>query len=178
MIIMGVDPGTVATGYGFVDQRGSRFTCMAEGDVRAPARWPMETRLKVIHDAMVELIARYHPDAVAVEDAFISKQKSPQTAIKLGQARGVILLAAAQAGLPVTSYTPNVVKQSVVGNGRAEKQQVIYMVTRLVNLPVPPKSEHAADALGLALCHLQRGAMDALTAATTKRVRTTHRRGS
>lgn len=168
MIVLGVDPGTVATGFGVVARQGSRFTCLAEGDVRAPARWPMEVRLKTIHDAITELILRFAPQALAVEDAFISKLKSPQTAVKLGQARGVILLAGAQAGLPVVSYAPNVVKQSVVGNGRAEKEQVIYMVTRLLNLPGGPKSEHAADALGLALCHLQRGRMDALAAGATR----------
>ncbi len=168
MIVLGVDPGTVATGYGVVDRQGSRYVCLAEGDVRAPARWSMELRLKTIHDAMIELIQRHRPEAVAVEDAFISKLKSPQTAIKLGQARGVILLAAAQAGLPVSNYSPNVVKQSVVGNGRAEKQQVAYMVTRLLNLSAPPKSEHAADALGLALCLLQRGAIDAMTNHTNR----------
>ena len=166
MIVLGVDPGTVATGFGVVAQSGSRFACLEEGDVRAPARRPMPERLNIIHAKIVELIAHHRPDAVAVEDAFISKQKSPQTAVKLGQARGVILLACAQAGVPVTDYTPNVVKQSVCGYGRADKEQVIYMIQRLLNLPSPPFSEHAADALGLALCHLQRGRIDALARAT------------
>jgi len=164
MIVLGVDPGTVATGFGVVQQQGSRYICLAQGDVRAPAKWPMEMRLKTIYDAMVELICQHRPQAAAVEDAFISKTKSPQTAIKLGQARGVILLACAQAGIPVTSYTPNVAKQSVVGYGSATKEQMIYMVTRLLNLSTPPKSDHAADALGLALCLMQRGRIDALAA--------------
>jgi crossover junction endodeoxyribonuclease RuvC len=167
MIVLGVDPGTVATGYGVVVQQGSRYICLAEGDVRAPSRWAMESRLKAIYDAIAELICTHRPQAAAVEDAFISKTKSPQTAIKLGQARGVILLACAQANIPVSNYSPNVAKQSVVGYGSASKDQMSYMVTRLLNLPKPPKSEHAADALGLALCLLQRGRIDAMTAGAT-----------
>ncbi len=162
MIVLGIDPGTVATGYGVVAVSGSRHSCLDAGDIRASAALPMEQRLRIIHDKVAELIAHHQPDAVAVEDAFVAK--NPQTALKLGQARGVVLLAAASAGLPVANYTPTHVKQSVVGYGRADKEQVIFMITRLLNLPEPPKSDHAADALGLALCHLQKGRYDALAA--------------
>ncbi|MFQ5507846.1 MAG: crossover junction endodeoxyribonuclease RuvC [Leptospirillia bacterium] len=155
MIVLGVDPGTVATGFGVVAQEGSRFRCLIEGDVRAPARLPMAERLHRIHQRIADLIATHQPEAVAVEEAFVSRTKSPQTAIKLGQARGVILLACAEAGVPQVDYTAPQVKQAVVGNGRADKAQVIFMIQRLLNLPAPPRSEHAADALGLALTHLQ-----------------------
>lgn len=161
MVVLGIDPGTVATGYGVVALSGSRHACLEQGDVRASSSLPMEQRLRIIHDKVAELIARHRPEMVAVEDAFIAK--NPQTALKLGQARGVVLLAAATAGLPVANYTPTRVKQSIVGYGRADKEQVIYMITRLLNLPAPPKSDHAADALGLALCHLQHGRFEAMT---------------
>lgn len=157
MIVLGVDPGTAATGYGVVSLEGSRYRCLEQGDVRSSASMVMEQRLLRIHETISRLIARHRPDAVALEDAFISKQKSPQTAVKLGQARGVILLACAQGGVAAASYNPMQVKQAVVGYGNADKQQVIYMISRLTGLAAPPKSDHAADALGLALCHLQHG---------------------
>lgn len=160
MIVLGVDPGTVATGYGVVAAEGSRYRCLDQGDIRSPARRPMPERLMAIHGRIAGLLADHRPDALAVEDTFISR--NPQTAIKLGQARGVILLAGAQAGVPVFTYNPGHVKQAVVGYGRAEKDQVIYMIARLLSLPGGPASEHAADALGLALCHLQRAPAAAL----------------
>ncbi|MDH5526665.1 MAG: crossover junction endodeoxyribonuclease RuvC [Nitrospirota bacterium] len=168
MIVLGVDPGTVATGYGVVAGEGNRFHCLTAGDIRSSARNPMEMRLLAIFDCIESLIAEFHPDAVAVETAFISKTKSPQTPIKLGQARGVILLAAARAGLPVVDVNPVTVKQTVAGNGAAPKEQVIYMIKRLLNLPGDPPSEHAADALGIALCHIQRGRYEALAAGATQ----------
>jgi crossover junction endodeoxyribonuclease RuvC len=160
MIVLGVDPGTVATGYGVVAVDGSRYRCLDQGDIRSPARRPMPERLLAIHDRLTDLIERHRPEALSVEDTFVSR--NPQTALKLGQARGVILLAGARAGVPVFSYTPAHVKQAVVGYGRAEKEQVIYMITRLLALPDGPASEHAADALGLAFCHLQQGRAQAL----------------
>jgi crossover junction endodeoxyribonuclease RuvC len=162
MIVLGVDPGTVATGYGVVAAAGSRFTCLAQGDVRAPAKWPMAERLCAIHAAVADLIAHHRPEALALEEAFMAR--NAQTALKLGQARGVILLAGAQAGIPVFGYAPAHVKQAVVGHGRAEKDQIGYMITRILGLSAPPASEHAADALGLAYCHLQQGRFHALTA--------------
>jgi crossover junction endodeoxyribonuclease RuvC len=162
MLVLGVDPGTVATGYGVVAAEGSRYRCLAQGDVRSPSRWPMPDRLRAIHEAIANLIQGHRPDALVVEDAYVSR--NPQTALKLGQARGVILLAGSQAGLPVVSYTAAHVKQAVVGYGRAEKDQVAFMIARLLNLPEPPASEHAADALGLAFCHLQRGRFTAAAA--------------
>ncbi len=152
MMVLGVDPGTVATGFGVIRRDGSRFTCLYEGDVRTPAKAPMPERLHRIYTAVAELIETYRPDEVSVEDTFVSK--NPQTAIKLGQARGVILLACAQARLSVTDYAPTAVKRAIVGYGGADKEQMIFMIQRLLNLPEPPASDHAADALGLALCHL------------------------
>jgi crossover junction endodeoxyribonuclease RuvC len=162
MVVLGVDPGTVATGYGVVAAAGSRFTCLAQGDVRAPAKWAMAERLNAIHAAIADLIARHRPDALALEEAFIAR--NPQTALKLGQARGVILLAGAQAGVPVFGYAPAHVKLAVVGHGRAEKDQISFMITRILGLGAPPASEHAADALGLAYCHLQQGRLRSLAA--------------
>jgi crossover junction endodeoxyribonuclease RuvC len=169
MIVLGVDPGTVATGYGVVAAAGSRFTCLDQGDVRAPAKWPMAERLRAIHAAVADLIARHHPEALALEEAFMAR--NAQTALKLGQARGVILLAGAQAGIPVYGYAPAHVKQAVVGHGRAEKDQIAYMITRILGLSAPPASEHAADALGLAYCHLQQGRFEALSAGGGRRPR-------
>lgn len=126
----------------------------------------MPERLHAIHEAIAGLIARHRPEALAVEDTYVSR--NPQTALKLGQARGVILLAGAQAGVPVFTYTAAHVKQAVVGYGRAEKDQVGYMIARLLNLPGLPASEHAADALGLAFCHLQRGRLQALSGTSAR----------
>jgi len=164
MIVLGVDPGTVATGYGVVAADGSRFRCLAQGDVRSPSKRPMPDRLHVIHAAISALLAAHRPEALVVEDAYVSR--NPQTALKLGQARGVILLAGAQAGVPVFTYTAAHVKQAVVGYGRAEKDQVAFMIGRLLGMTTPPASEHAADALGLAFCHLQRGRFQAVTTGT------------
>jgi len=163
VIVLGVDPGTVATGFGVIEATGSRLRCLAQGDVRSPAKKPMPERLAAIHATIVGLIAAHRPEALVVEDAYVSR--NPQTALKLGQARGVILLAGAQAGIPVFGYTAAHVKQAVVGYGRAEKDQVIYMIARLLGLPEPPASEHAADALGIAFCHLQQRRLQAVAGA-------------
>jgi crossover junction endodeoxyribonuclease RuvC len=165
MIVLGVDPGTVATGYGVVAAEGSRFRCLVQGDVRSPSKRPMPDRLHAIHAAIAGLIATHRPEALIVEDTYVSR--NPQTALKLGQARGVILLAGAQAGVPVFNYTAAHVKQAVVGYGRAEKDQVAFMIARLLGMREAPASEHAADALGLAFCHLQRGRFAAATGAAS-----------
>ncbi|MDH4229302.1 MAG: crossover junction endodeoxyribonuclease RuvC [Nitrospirota bacterium] len=166
MIVLGVDPGTVATGYGVVQRIGSRLICLEAGEVRSSPRLPMPERLLAIHDRIRDLLQRHSPQSVAVETAFISKLKSPQTAIKLGQARGVILLACARAGVPVADVNPVTAKQSVAGYGRADKEQVMFMIQRLLGLTSPPSSEHSADALALALAHLQTSRLTALTATT------------
>lgn len=151
MLILGVDPGTAITGYGLVEQQGQRLTAQTYGVIRTPAGRPLSERLKQIYDRMTALIQEYKPDALVVEELFFNK--NTRTALAVGQARGVILLAAAMQGLTVTEYTPLQVKMAVVGYGRAEKRQVQEMVRILLRLKTTPKPDDAADALAIAICY-------------------------
>ena len=149
MRIFGIDPGSRRTGYGCVERIGSRDTLVICGSLAGPPRATFPDKLNAIHEGLTALLARHRPDCVAIEDIFHAR--NVRSALKLGEARGVALLAAAEAGVPVVSYTP----ASVVGYGRAEKHQVQHMVTLLLGLDKPPAPHDVADALAVALCHLQ-----------------------
>jgi crossover junction endodeoxyribonuclease RuvC len=152
VIILGVDPGTAVTGYGVIDAGpGLRVRLIECGVVRTPARDPLPVRLRAIHDGIVELLERHHPDAVAVEDVFYGKNL--RTTVVLAHARGVILLTAEEAGLPIAEYAPALVKKAVVGRGAAAKPQVGYMVAQLLRLAAPPSPADAADGVAVALAH-------------------------
>jgi crossover junction endodeoxyribonuclease RuvC len=151
VVVLGIDPGTAHTGYGVVLSRGSRLAALDGGVIETPAGLPLEQRLVTIHRRVGELIDEHQPLAVAVEDLYFGR--NVHSALAVGQARGVVLLAAGSAGLPCFSYTPQQVKQSVCGSGGAAKDQVQRMVGALLALPEPPRPDHAADALAVAICH-------------------------
>lgn len=151
MIIMGVDPGTAITGYGVIEQMGNRFRLLEYGAVRSTTNSAVPERLQSIFDGINQIIERHKPDQLAIEELFFNK--NTKTALAVGQARGVIILAACLKKLPVFEYTPLQVKQAVVGYGRAEKQQVQFMVKAILNLTEIPKPDDAADALAIAICH-------------------------
>lgn len=157
MIVLGIDPGTASTGYGVVaadPARPGRLRALDGGVIATPAGLPPERRLATIHAGACELIEEHGPAAIAVEDLYFGA--NARSALAVGQARGVVLLAAGQRGLPCGSYTPQQVKSAVCGSGRAEKAQVQEMVQRLLSLPELPQPDHAADALAVAICHLNR----------------------
>ncbi len=154
MIVLGIDPGTASTGYGVVEGAGSRLRALEDGVIHTPAGVPLERRLADIHARVDGLLEGHRPDAVAIEELYFGA--NARTAFAVGQARGVVLLAAGQRGVPSRSYTPQQVKGAVCGHGRADKEQVGRMVARLLGLPAPPAPDHAADALAVAICHLNR----------------------
>ncbi len=156
MIILGIDPGLAIVGWGVIEYRNTRFRTIAYGSLQTPAGLSTEERLQRIYEGVCELIETYHPEEVAVEELFFNTNIT--TGIRVAEARGVILLAAQQAGLHIQEYTPPQVKQAVVGYGRAEKKQVITMVTMLLGLKAPPKPDDTADALAIAICHAHSGA--------------------
>jgi len=151
MVILGVDPGSVRTGYGAIATDGRRHRLIEKGLLVCSSRLSLPARLRVVHDGVCELIARLEPDVLAVEDVFHAA--NTRTALVLGHVRGVVLLAGAAAGLPVHEFPPATVKQQVTGFGRAEKQQVAFMVARLLKMPGDGEAGDAADALAVALCH-------------------------
>ncbi|GAB6875913.1 hypothetical protein JCM13210_06390 [Thermaerobacter litoralis] len=152
MQVLGIDPGTATMGFGVVAVAGTTLVPVTYGVIRTPAGQPPAQRLAAIYRDLEELLARYRPQAVAVERLFLQKNRS--SALHVGQARGVALLAAARAGLPVHEYAPHEVKQAVVGYGRASKAQVQRMVQTLLGLARPPVPDDAADALAVAVCCL------------------------
>ena len=152
MVTLGIDPGTARLGYGVVAD-GSVVRCLAFGVIETPATMAMPQRLVSLYDAVAGLIAEHGPDTVAVEQLFFARNVT--TAMSVGQARGVVLLAAARAGLTVAEYTPAEVKQAVVGYGKAEKSQMQEMVRIILGHDRVPQPDDAADALAVALCHLQ-----------------------
>lgn len=157
MRVLGLDPGTAATGYGVVEFAGPGATRLVEcGVVRTAAASPLEQRLAQIFDAIADLIVQHRPDVVAVESVFVAR--NPRSALVLGHARGAALLAAAKAGLPVAEYAPAVVKRTVVGAGAATKIQVQRMAARLLRLSAPPAPDDAADGVAVALTHGMRSA--------------------
>ena len=153
MRIFGIDPGSERTGYGCVETDGSRHRIVTCGAIATPAGAPFPEKLLTIHDRLAALLAESRPDCVAIENLFYAT--NVKSALKLGHARGVAMLAAVEARLPVVEYTPAEIKRAVVGYGRAEKQQVQQMVKLLLGLAQPPTPHDAADALAVAICHLQ-----------------------
>jgi crossover junction endodeoxyribonuclease RuvC len=149
-VVLGVDPGSRHAGFGVLEEQGQHFFHLASGGITTGSRNSLEARLRQIYDALDDLIRRHQPQALALEEIFLAA--NVRTAFTLGQVRGVVLLAAAQAGLPVFYYPPRVVKKAVVGYGQASKAQVQMMVEHLLGLKVA--NQHAADALAVGLCHL------------------------
>jgi crossover junction endodeoxyribonuclease RuvC len=153
MIIFGIDPGSERTGYGSVETSdGRRLRLLTCGALRAPADTPFAERLRTIHEGLTRLIAEQRPDCVAIENIFHAK--NVRSALRLGHARGVALLAAAAAGVSIAEYTPAEIKRAVVGFGRAEKPQVGQMVKLLLGLDAAPSPHDAADAIAVAICHI------------------------
>lgn len=153
MFIMGVDPGTAITGYGLVRYNGSRFSLVECGCIRTSPDSPMCERLQTLYRGLSEIIRRCKPEQFAVEELFFNK--NARTALAVGHARGVAMLAASVSGMPVFEYTPLQVKQAVTGSGRAAKTQVQYMVKTILALPEAPSPDDVADALAVAICHGQ-----------------------
>jgi crossover junction endodeoxyribonuclease RuvC len=151
VIVLGIDPGTAHTGFGVVLSRGQTLAAIDGGVIGTGPDEPLERRLARIHGRVCDLIAEHRPAAVAVEDLFFGQ--NVRTAFAVGQARGAVLLSAGLAGVPCFSYTPQAVKQAVCGSGRAAKEQVQRMVGALLSLTEPPRDDHAADALAVAICH-------------------------
>jgi crossover junction endodeoxyribonuclease RuvC len=153
MRVLGIDCGGEYTGYGVVEMgSGGRLGCLTCGAIKLSPKEPLARRLAQIYEGLNELISEHRPDQVAIEEIFYAL--NVKSALKLGQVRGVAMLAAASAGLEVAEYSPLTIKSSVVGYGHAEKQQVQHMVTRLLGLPVAPQPMDASDALAIAICHL------------------------
>jgi crossover junction endodeoxyribonuclease RuvC len=163
MLVLGIDPGTASTGYGVVRSEGSRLQALQDGVIRTAPGVPLERRLAEIHARVADLLDRHEPDAVAIEELYFGA--NARTAFAVGQARGVVLLAAGQRGVPSRSYTPQQVKGAVCGHGRANKDQVGRMVARLLGLAVAPTPDHAADALAVAICDLNRAPLARAVAA-------------
>lgn len=152
MRILGVDPGLVCTGYGGIDAAGTAISLAEGGTVRPPQGIPLAERLRVLHVSIAEILDRLRPDVTVVEEVY-SKYTHPRTAILMGHARGVIMLAAAERGIEVAEYAASRVKMALSGSGRASKDQVGHMVARVLGLPHPPEPADVADALALAACH-------------------------
>ena len=153
MRVVGVDPGLKITGYGVVDGGGSAFSLVEAGVVTTKERDEMPERVRDIYDDLVVLFKETKPDVAAIEELY-AHYKHPRTAILMGHARGAIMLAAAQCGVPVASYSATMVKRSLTGNGHASKEQVQRMIEVMLGLGKPPEPPDVADALAVALCHL------------------------
>lgn len=149
-IIIGFDPGLADTGFGVIEAAGNKLTCLAYGSIKTPAKRPLPERLLTIHNEITQLLKKYKPKLVAVEQLFFSRNVS--TALIVGQARGIILLAAEQHKLPVVEFTPPQVKQAVSAYGAAGKAQIQRMVKVILGLKEIPKPDDAADALAIAIC--------------------------
>jgi crossover junction endodeoxyribonuclease RuvC len=151
VIVLGIDPGTANTGYGVVVSRGSTLAALDGGVIETRSGAPVERRLADIHARVCDLLVEHRPVALAIEDLYFGR--NVHSAFAVGQARGVVLLAAGIHGVPCFSYTPQAVKQAVCGSGAAAKDQVQRMVGTLLSLAEPPRPDHAADALAVAICH-------------------------
>jgi crossover junction endodeoxyribonuclease RuvC len=151
MVILGIDPGTVVTGYGLIRLEKGAIQLIDFGVIRPPAKLALQDRYQILFESLEALIGRHHPEAVAVESQFV--MKNVQSALKLGMAKGMVYLAAARKKIPVTEYAPKQAKLAVVGNGQGSKYQVQKMIQALFHLPNPPDTEDAADALALAIAH-------------------------
>lgn len=151
MRILGIDPGYAIVGIGVIEYNGQRFKTLEYGAITTPAGIPFPERLQMIYEQMQEILMLYKPEAMAVEKLYFNTNTT--TAIDVAQARGVILVSAQQANVPIYEYTPLQVKQAVVGYGRAEKHQVIEMTKKILSLTRTPKPDDVADALAIAICH-------------------------
>ena len=151
MRVLGIDPGTAITGYGIVEGEDDNLAALTYGTITTPASQPLPQRLQQIYRQLQALIVEWRPESAAVEELFFSK--NARTALVVGHARGVVLLALADAGLPIQEYKPAEVKQAVAGYGRASKEQVQGMVQLLLGLNEIPRPDDAADALAVAICH-------------------------
>lgn len=151
VIILGIDPGFAIVGFGVVDVSGARASLVQCGAITTPAGWPLPRRLLQIADDMGELLRRFQPEALAIEELFFNQNVT--TGIGVAQARGVILAETERAGVPIFEYTPSQIKQAVVGYGKAEKSQVMEMTRRLLCLKKQIRPDDAADAVAVALCH-------------------------
>ena len=150
--VIGVDPGLTITGFGILDYKGAQIRTVAFGTIKPPVKESLPNRLEYLNSHMTELLEKFEPNAFAIEDTFFSQ--NVKSALLLGQARGVLLLAAASKGIPSMDYAPRKVKQSVVGNGAADKTQVQYMVQQILKMDEPPKPLDVSDALAIGLCHI------------------------
>ena len=151
MKIFGVDPGSQCTGYGCIETNGDRHRVIVCGVLVAPARVTLPEKLLAIHRGLMDLLIRHEPSAVAIEDLFYAR--NVRSALVLGHVRGVLMLAASEAGVPISEYSPTEVKRAVVGYGRAEKRQVQQMVTLLLGMETAPSPLDVSDALAVAVCH-------------------------
>jgi crossover junction endodeoxyribonuclease RuvC len=149
MCILGIDPGFDRTGWGVIEDQSGRLSYIECGCIQTSADDPHEKRLQMVRDGIRDVLVKYKPDALAIEQLFF--QTNAKTAIKVGEARGIALLVAADAGVPIVEPTPNQVKSGTTGQGKAEKKQVQEMVARLLKLPAIPKPDDAADALAIAI---------------------------
>lgn len=157
MRVMGIDPGTLTSGYGIVSEEDHKLFHVVSGGISPSAKQPFPKRLKKIYEELEKIIDKHKPHAVVVEDLFVST--NIKAALKLGHARGVAILAAVNAGIPVFEYAPAEVKQAVAGTGKADKKQVQAMVKALLELPKAPHPADAADALAAAICHVHSSRM-------------------
>lgn len=151
MRIIGIDPGYAIMGYGILDYNGNRFRTVLYGSIETKAGVPMPERLKLLYDGLTEIIQEYKPDEASIEELFFNRNVT--TAIGVGEARGIALLACVEGGLSVSEYTPMQIKQALVGYGKAEKKQVQTMVKTILNLKEVPKPDDTADAVAAAICH-------------------------
>jgi crossover junction endodeoxyribonuclease RuvC len=158
MVILGLDPGTAATGYGLVQVEGSRMRAIDHGCVQTAAHTPPEERLAAIARVVDGLLVEHEPAVVAVEDVYVGG--NPRTALAVGQARGALLVLSGLRGIPVAEYSVGAIKTAVCGYGRADKRQVQRMVASILGLAEIPKPDHAADALAAAICHAGHHALD------------------
>ncbi len=154
VVVLGLDPGTLVTGYGIVERTGTHLRLVDCGSIRNDAASPMARRLQRIHGELAAVIDRTRPDEFAIESAFYGK--NAQSALKLGHARGVAMLAAVERGLEVTEYSPREVKKAVAGRGTASKEQVRFMVRSILALDDAPMGLDASDAVAIAICHMHR----------------------
>ncbi|HIC88898.1 MAG TPA: crossover junction endodeoxyribonuclease RuvC [Anaerolineae bacterium] len=165
MLVLGVDPGTAITGYGLVrENTAGDVHLVTYGVIRTAAVEPLPQRLQMIYQELQALLRRYHPDVAAVEELFFNR--NARTALAVGQARGVVLLALVNAGLPIHEYTPLQVKQALVGYGRATKAQVQEMTRLVLSLDQTPRPDDAADAVAVAVCHIHSARLTALLSTT------------
>lgn len=158
MRILGIDPGTRCVGYGFLDIDAGRGRAVDYGVIHVPAKLAFSEKLCTIHRELTALIDRFSPDRASIEETYVTQ--NAKTTLRLGHARGVLMLACAQKGLAIYEYAPRSIKQAVLGNGAASKQQVQFMISQLLRVPQQGLEEDAADALAAALCHGLRAAKE------------------